>query len=159
MTDDSALSIGCDFNGNCDCKTGYFGDKCDSCIPGFYDSNGNDFNEKITCSDCLCNIEGSLKSDNATCTNVDPCPCNIYGVCTCKSGYIGDKCDDPNDTIDIGKGIYLFSNKVLFPVYVKLGDIVMKLSIKKAPTCKGVSKLISSRFPGWWFYPGLIWQD
>ena len=111
MTDDSALSIGCDFNGNCDCKTGYFGDKCDSCIPGFYDSNGNDFDEKITCSDCLCNIEGSLKSDNATCTNVDPCPCNIDGVCTCKLGYIGDKCDDPNSLIDIGKGIYLLTFK------------------------------------------------
>ena len=83
----------CDSNGKCDCKTGYSGDKCDSCIPGFYDSDGTDNDGKITCSECLCNIEGSLKSDNATCTNVDPCPCNIDGVCKCKSGYFGDKCE------------------------------------------------------------------
>ena len=75
------LSFRCDFNGKCDCKTGYSGDKCDSCKPGFYDEDRTEVDENVHCSECLCNISGSMKSDNATCKNIDPCPCSTDGVC------------------------------------------------------------------------------
>ena len=74
-------------------KWGYCPNKCDSCKPGFYKTDENDMDKKGNCSNCLCYIEGSLKSDNTTCTAVDPCPCNADGVCTCSTGYTGDKCD------------------------------------------------------------------
>ena len=107
------------------CETGYTGDKCDSCKPGFYDTYGNDMDEKVNCSECLCNIFGSLKSDNNACTTDNSCPCNTDGVCTCGMGYAGDKCDictsqyfksgsvchlpydDQKELIDFGKGTYL----------------------------------------------------
>ena len=43
--------------------------------------------------DCGCFIDGSLKADGSICTSIDPCPCNSEGICTCETGYIGDKCN------------------------------------------------------------------
>ena len=44
--------------------------------------------------ECSCNVDGSLNSDGSKCTSTDKCPCNTDGICTCKIGYTGDKCDE-----------------------------------------------------------------
>ena len=49
-----------------------------------------EFHQKL---DCVCFIDGSLKTDGSICTSIDPCPCDSEGICTCETGYIGDKCN------------------------------------------------------------------
>ena len=44
-------------------------------------------------SGCLCNTEGSLKLDGSVCTLTDPCPCDSDGLCTCRIGSTGEKCN------------------------------------------------------------------
>ena len=44
-------------------------------------------------SDCGCYIDGSIKADGSFCTSTDSCPCNGNGVCTCRIGYFGEKCE------------------------------------------------------------------
>ena len=83
----------CDDNGICNCGTGYMADKCNECIVGYYDTDDSDVDAMANCTECLCNIDGSLKTDNSTCTSDEPCPCDSTGVCSCKDGYYGEKCD------------------------------------------------------------------
>ena len=49
-----------------------------------------EFHQKL---DCVCFIDGSLKADGLICNSIDPCPCDSEGICTCGTGYIGDKCN------------------------------------------------------------------
>jgi hypothetical protein len=48
-----------------------------------------------------------LKSDNTTCTTVDPCPCNTDGICACSSGYGGEKCNVQIHSSSPGKSHFL----------------------------------------------------
>ena len=83
----------CDTDGICSCGAGYMADKCNECIVGYYDTDDSDNDSMANCTECLCDIDGSLKADNTICTSNEPCPCNSNGVCSCKDGYYGDKCD------------------------------------------------------------------
>jgi hypothetical protein len=63
----------------CSCKPGVGGDKCNECLPGFY-------NLRTTgCIACDCHPYGSL-SQNAQCELTT-------GQCPCKPGAIGRHCD------------------------------------------------------------------
>nr|XP_039257196.1 laminin subunit alpha-1-like isoform X3 [Styela clava] len=60
--------------GDCYCKDGYAGSKCERCDFGF--------RGYPRCEPCQCNPAGSL--------NMDPC----HGPCLCKENVIGPKCDE-----------------------------------------------------------------
>ena len=45
---------------------------------------------------CECNSQGSTRYDGSACFK--KC-CNDNGSCTCKMGYIGDKCNDCDERI------------------------------------------------------------
>ncbi|XP_071807655.1 laminin subunit alpha-2-like isoform X1 [Asterias amurensis] len=59
--------------GDCFCKTGYAGQRCDQCARGYFGYP--------TCQPCPCNLAGSL----------DPDACE--GPCVCKENVIGPNCD------------------------------------------------------------------
>ena len=105
----------CDTNGLCSCGIGYTGEKCDKCVSGYYDFDGNDLDGSATCSgkfilniaykfwhsimtyniiDCSCHFDGSLKTDGSVCISTDPCPCSSSGTCNCGIGFKGEKCDE-----------------------------------------------------------------
>ena len=74
-------------------------------------------------SDCGCYIDGSIKADGSFCTSTDSCPCNGNGVCTCRIGYFGEKCEkckvgyydadgNDSDTSASCKGMHNTSYKV-----------------------------------------------
>lgn len=58
--------------GQCLCKEGFAGDKCDRCAFGYRDFP--------FCTRCECNLDGSL--------NIDPCR-----ECVCKANVMGSNCD------------------------------------------------------------------
>ena len=45
--------------------------------------------------ECTCNIAGTTKIDNTSCTEKVDC-CNEDGTCTCKPGYTGKECENCN---------------------------------------------------------------
>ncbi|XP_049813403.1 laminin subunit gamma-1-like isoform X2 [Schistocerca nitens] len=68
----------CNSQGQCICKPGVTGNKCDKCKDNYYDlSNGG-------CKPCICNEAGSV-ANKSTC---DP----VTGLCNCKENVEGDKC-------------------------------------------------------------------
>jgi hypothetical protein len=67
----------CDSLGRCACKSGWAGDRCDVCAPGFYPGAAGQ-----TCLACNCTAGNSL--DNT---------CDSQGRCACKSGSSGARCD------------------------------------------------------------------
>ncbi|KFO07577.1 Laminin subunit gamma-1, partial [Balearica regulorum gibbericeps] len=71
-----SLSTQCDSYGQCSCKPGVMGDKCDRCQPGFHSlSEGG-------CRPCSCNLAGSTGE------------CNVEtGRCTCKDNVEGFHCE------------------------------------------------------------------
>ncbi|CAI4227286.1 unnamed protein product [Auanema sp. JU1783] len=77
-------SIGpaCDTSGQCACRAGVSGKKCDHCMPSFWGihliANG-----ALSCQPCGCSAFGSARSDCEQTT----------GRCECKVGAFGDKCD------------------------------------------------------------------
>ena len=104
-------SCPCNTDGVCTCSTRYMGEKCNLCNLGYFDGDDNDNDAIANCTECLCNIEGSLKSDKSTCTSTDPCPCNSDGVCTCSTGFGEDKCNvqvhsnHPSKSYFLGMGL------------------------------------------------------
>jgi len=69
----------CDYLGQCECREGYSGQKCNSC----HDGNGyyRQDPDKV-CQNCQCSAYGSIGKS-----------CNNYGKCQCKPLFTGDKCD------------------------------------------------------------------
>lgn len=68
--------------GQCNCKPGIYGRRCDQCLPGKW---GYIVPPVGTCFDCNCNVFGTLHN-NQTC---DP----YNGQCTCKAFTSGRQCD------------------------------------------------------------------
>ena len=70
-------SLQCSPDGQCDCKPGVTGPKCDMCEPTHWD-----FTE-LGCKDCGCRREGSLDNE----PNCDP----LDGQCFCKQNVEGKR--------------------------------------------------------------------
>uniref|UniRef100_A0A8C5X712 Laminin subunit gamma 1 n=1 Tax=Malurus cyaneus samueli TaxID=2593467 RepID=A0A8C5X712_9PASS len=71
-----SLSTQCDSYGQCSCKPGVMGDKCDRCQPGFHSLS------EAGCRPCSCNAAGSTGE------------CNIEtGRCACKDNVEGFHCE------------------------------------------------------------------
>lgn len=72
-----SLGMACDSSGQCSCKRGGGGLKCDSCLPGFFGLESGD-----ECQECGCDPLGA--TDNQ---------CDASGQCVCREGVEGEKCD------------------------------------------------------------------
>uniref|UniRef100_A0A5K3FHX5 Laminin subunit alpha-1 n=1 Tax=Mesocestoides corti TaxID=53468 RepID=A0A5K3FHX5_MESCO len=74
---------GCDLvSGQCVCKSGFAGQACDECAPGYFGFPD--------CQPCMCSLEGSLRNS----TNGDQISCDpITGACVCKPNVEGERCD------------------------------------------------------------------
>ncbi|KFV16423.1 Laminin subunit gamma-1, partial [Pterocles gutturalis] len=71
-----SLSTQCDSYGQCSCKPGVMGEKCDRCQPGFHSLS------EAGCRPCSCNLAGSTGE------------CNVEtGRCTCKDNVEGFHCE------------------------------------------------------------------
>ncbi|XP_063001126.1 agrin [Elgaria multicarinata webbii] len=79
---------GCDpATGQCSCKPGVGGLKCDRCEPGFWNFRGIVTDSKSGCTPCHCDPVGSVRDDCEQMT----------GLCSCKTGITGMKCNQcPN---------------------------------------------------------------
>eukprot|EP00117_Sycon_ciliatum_P032228 scpid2548/ scgid25039/ Laminin subunit beta-2; Laminin chain B3; Laminin-11 subunit beta; Laminin-14 subunit beta; Laminin-15 subunit beta; Laminin-3 subunit beta; Laminin-4 subunit beta; Laminin-7 subunit beta; Laminin-9 subunit beta; S-laminin subunit beta len=78
----------CDSAGVCSCRAGAGGSKCDTCMDGFYRSPGRaDVCGDTTgspCRACCCDASNTVGGQQT---------CNASGVCSCKPGSQGNKCD------------------------------------------------------------------
>uniref|UniRef100_A0A670Z176 Agrin n=1 Tax=Pseudonaja textilis TaxID=8673 RepID=A0A670Z176_PSETE len=68
--------------GQCSCKPGVGGLKCDRCEPGFWNFRGIVTDRKSGCTPCHCDPVGSVRDDCEQMT----------GLCSCKPGITGTKC-------------------------------------------------------------------
>ena len=69
----------CSTSGQCSCKPGVGGDKCDRCLLGFYDFSSDG------CVSCNCHETGSV--EGSVC---DP----VSGNCVCKPDVTGRRCSE-----------------------------------------------------------------
>ncbi|GFO02129.1 laminin subunit gamma-3 [Plakobranchus ocellatus] len=88
-----SLSLQCDERGQCRCKPGVGGERCDRCLPNYYDfSDGG-------CVPCECEPSGSLDNEPNCDSGTGLCQCkeNVDGrrCDKCKPGYFGLNPDDP----------------------------------------------------------------
>lgn len=85
---DHGGSIGqsCDlYTGQCVCREGFMGRRCDRCSIGYFEKIGN----QNRCERCRCDLDGSIPSSNASV----PISCDQSGQCPCKALVTGLKCD------------------------------------------------------------------
>lgn len=76
---EGSVSLQCNPDGQCSCKPGVVGDKCDRCAPNHYDLGKNG------CKMCMCDLAGSFDSP-PVCDPRD-------GKCRCKQNVEGQNCD------------------------------------------------------------------
>ncbi|CAK6955068.1 agrin isoform X1 [Scomber scombrus] len=69
--------------GQCSCKPGVGGQKCDRCEPGFWNFRGIVTENISGCTPCNCDATGSVRDD---------CE-QMSGLCSCKTGVKGMKCN------------------------------------------------------------------
>lgn len=70
-------------NGNCSCKKGYHGDRCQmKCLPGHYGNNCE--------QTCHCNNNQSCDPENGRC------------YLRCAQGRMGDSCDQGEEAVTSG---------------------------------------------------------
>lgn len=69
--------------GQCSCKPGVGGQKCDRCEPGFWNFRGIVTENMSGCTPCNCDPAGSVRDD---------CE-QMSGLCSCKTGVKGMKCN------------------------------------------------------------------
>ncbi|KAM9830057.1 agrin isoform 7-T7 [Syngnathus typhle] len=69
--------------GQCSCKPGVGGQKCDRCEPGFWNFRGIVTENMSGCTPCNCDASGSVRDD---------CE-QMSGLCSCKAGVKGMKCN------------------------------------------------------------------
>ncbi|XP_059189505.1 agrin isoform X6 [Centropristis striata] len=70
-------------SGQCSCKPGVGGQKCDRCEPGFWNFRGIVTENMSGCTPCGCDATGSVRDD---------CE-QMSGLCSCKTGVKGMKCN------------------------------------------------------------------
>ncbi|XP_066528464.1 agrin [Hoplias malabaricus] len=70
-------------SGQCSCKPGVGGQRCDRCEPGFWNFRGIVTENTSGCTPCNCDAVGSVRDDCEQMT----------GLCSCKTGVKGMKCD------------------------------------------------------------------
>ncbi|KAK7884831.1 hypothetical protein WMY93_027954 [Mugilogobius chulae] len=70
-------------SGQCSCKPGVGGLKCDRCEPGFWNFRGIVTENMSGCTPCNCDPAGSVRDD---------CE-QMSGLCSCKTGVKGMKCN------------------------------------------------------------------
>ncbi|XP_068096834.1 agrin isoform X5 [Hyperolius riggenbachi] len=73
--------------GQCSCKPGVGGLKCDRCEPGFWNFRGIVTDKKSGCTPCNCDPVGAVRDDCEQMT----------GLCSCKTGISGLKCSQCPD--------------------------------------------------------------
>ncbi|RNA00650.1 Laminin subunit gamma-1, partial [Brachionus plicatilis] len=76
---EGSVSLQCNPDGQCACKPGVVGDKCDRCAPNHYDLTQDG------CKLCMCDLAGSFDSP-PVCDPRD-------GKCRCKQNVEGQNCD------------------------------------------------------------------
>ncbi|XP_074654199.1 laminin subunit gamma-1-like [Tubulanus polymorphus] len=83
----------CDIYGQCTCKSGVTGEKCDQCQSNHYDFGPNG------CRPCACVVAGSLDNDPRCLANTGICSCKEFvegqNCDKCKPGYFGLEKSDP----------------------------------------------------------------
>ncbi|XP_076751939.1 wing blister [Xylocopa sonorina] len=70
----------CDHQGQCPCRIGYDGLRCDRCAKGYYGYP--------RCRPCNCNVAGTQLCDDGI------CDCNDQGQCPCKEHVLGRQCNE-----------------------------------------------------------------
>ncbi|KAJ8371027.1 hypothetical protein SKAU_G00110550 [Synaphobranchus kaupii] len=70
-------------SGQCSCKPGVGGQKCDRCEPGFWNFRAIVTEKMSGCTPCNCDAAGSVRDD---------CE-QMSGLCSCKTGVKGMKCN------------------------------------------------------------------
>ncbi|XP_050838696.1 agrin [Serinus canaria] len=78
--------------GQCSCKPGVGGLKCDRCEPGFWDFRGIVTDGRSGCTPCHCDPVGSVRDD---------CE-QMSGLCSCRTGITGMKCTQCPDGSSLG---------------------------------------------------------
>ncbi|KAM9342708.1 LOW QUALITY PROTEIN: agrin [Pholidichthys leucotaenia] len=78
--------------GQCSCKPGVGGQKCDRCEPGFWNFRGIVTENMSGCTPCNCDPTGSVRDD---------CE-QMSGLCSCKTGVKGMKCNVCPDGSEMG---------------------------------------------------------
>uniref|UniRef100_A0A8C5IPX4 Agrin n=1 Tax=Junco hyemalis TaxID=40217 RepID=A0A8C5IPX4_JUNHY len=78
--------------GQCSCKPGVGGLKCDRCEPGFWNFRGIVTDGRSGCTPCHCDPVGSVRDD---------CE-QMSGLCSCRTGITGMKCTQCPDGSSLG---------------------------------------------------------
>nr|KAG5699979.1 hypothetical protein BaRGS_001798 [Batillaria attramentaria] len=86
-------SLQCDDQGQCRCKPGVGGERCDRCLPDYFDFSENG------CQPCACVAAGSLNNEPRCDTRTGECSCkeNVEGrrCDRCKPGFFGLSEENP----------------------------------------------------------------
>ncbi|MBV99323.1 Agrin, partial [Eschrichtius robustus] len=78
--------------GQCSCRPGVGGLKCDRCEPGFWNFRGIVTDGRSGCTPCSCDPQGAVRDDCEQMT----------GLCSCKPGVAGPKCGQCPDGRALG---------------------------------------------------------
>ncbi|KAM9687274.1 agrin isoform 2-T2 [Trichechus inunguis] len=79
-------------SGQCSCRPGVGGIKCDRCEPGFWNFRGIVTDGRSGCTPCNCDPWGAVRDD---------CE-QMSGLCSCKPGVAGPKCGQCPDDRALG---------------------------------------------------------
>ncbi|XP_035966069.1 agrin isoform X8 [Halichoerus grypus] len=80
--------------GQCSCRPGVGGLKCDRCEPGFWNFRGIVTDGRSGCTPCSCDPRGAVRDDCEQMT----------GLCSCKPGVAGPKCGQCPEGHALGPG-------------------------------------------------------
>ncbi|XP_059997778.1 agrin isoform X4 [Lagenorhynchus albirostris] len=78
--------------GQCSCRPGVGGLKCDRCEPGFWNFRGIVTDGRSGCTPCSCDPQGAVRDDCEQMT----------GLCSCKPGVAGPRCGQCPDGRALG---------------------------------------------------------
>ncbi|KAJ8920571.1 hypothetical protein NQ315_004710, partial [Exocentrus adspersus] len=97
----------------CNCKKGYNGQFCNSCDEGYFDKAPNA--DSVVCESCNCNPFGSVHEI-----------CNEFGICECKAGFKGEKCNlCVNDREYIENGVCTPCDECSRLLFAEIDDLVL----------------------------------